>query len=76
MYNDNNRLEIVVLNRPSEVYTRYVDIPSTMNFLHRVGNVNNFSIIARKGEKAIFINRINVTEKELSKKLNDFAIQR
>jgi hypothetical protein len=54
-----NRLEILVLNRSAEIYTKYVDIPSVMGFLNRTGRPNNFSIVAHKGPKAIFIERLD-----------------
>ena len=68
-----NRLEILVLNKSAEVYTRYVDIPSVMGFLGRTGRPNNFSIVAHKGKKAIFIERLDPAT--LLKELTDFQNQ-
>lgn len=56
---NNNRLEIFVLNRPSETYLSFIDIQSTIGFLQRTGRIHNFSIAAHKGQKAIFIDRID-----------------
>ena len=68
-----NRLEILVLNKSAEIYTRYVDIPSVMGFLHRTGRPNNFAIVAHKGPKAIFIEKLDPAT--LVKILTDFQNQ-
>lgn len=54
----NNRMEILILNRSAEVYTTYADILSVMSFLNRTGRVNNFSIVAHKGPRSIFIEKL------------------
>jgi hypothetical protein len=54
----NNRLEILILNRSAEIYTSYQDILSVMSFLNRTGRVNNFSIVAHKGPRALFIDKL------------------
>ncbi len=66
-----SRIEILVLNKGAEIYTKYADIISALAFLNRVGRINNFSIVAHKGEKALFIEKIE-NPAELIKKLNDF----
>ena len=65
-----NRLEIFVLYRAAETYTKYIDIPSVMSFLNRTGRVNQFSIVAHKGGKAIYIEKLEPAT--LMKQLNDF----
>jgi hypothetical protein len=67
-----NRLEILVLNKSAEVYTRYCSIDDTISFLRRV-RIHNFSIVAHKGRKAIFIERIDPST--LVKELTDFQNQ-
>ena len=72
-----DRLEIYVLNRLSQgdgIYTTYVDIPSVMAFLNRTGHVHRFSILATKGDKSLFIRKLDPAD--LLKKLSDFMIQR
>jgi hypothetical protein len=75
MITNNDRLELLVLNKSGEVYTRYVDIPSVIAFLNRVGaRTRNYAVVAHVGKRSIFIDDIT-TEKELTKELNTFAIQ-
>ncbi len=68
-----NRLEIFVLNKPAGIFTSYVDIPSVISFLARVNRSNIFSILAHKGKKSIFIEKLDPAT--LLKELNDFNIQ-
>ena len=68
-----NRLELLVLNRSAEVYTKYCDVPSVLSFLARTGRPNNFSIVAHKGRKAIYIERLDPAT--LANELNDFQNQ-
>lgn len=68
-----NRLEIIVLNRPSGIFTTYVDIPSVLSFLARVNRSNIFSILAHKGKKSIYIEKLEPAT--LAKELNDFQNQ-
>jgi hypothetical protein len=68
-----NRLQILVLNKSAEIYTSYIDIPSVMGFLSRTGRPNNFAIVAHKGPKAIFIERLDPAT--LVKTLTDFQNQ-
>ena len=72
-YKDVNRLELLVLNKSAEVYTRYCDIPSLMAFLSRTGRPNKFAIVAHKGPKAIFIERLDPST--LIKILTEFQNQ-
>ena len=58
--NNNDRLEIIVLNRPSETYLSFIDISSALNFLRRTGRIHQFSITAHKGLKAIFFDKIDI----------------
>jgi hypothetical protein len=69
----NDRLEIIVLNTSAEVYTKYVSVDDCMNFLRRVGRTNNFSIVAHKGNKSIFIQRLDPTT--LQKELMEFQVK-
>jgi len=69
----NERLEILVLNQSAEVYTRYVDVESVLLFLRRISRVHNFSIVAHKGKKAIFIEKLEPAT--LAKVLNEFQKQ-
>lgn len=76
MITNNDRLELLVLNKSGEVYTKYVDIPSVVAFLNRVGmRIRNYAVVAHVGKRSIFINDIT-TEKELTKELYDFSLQR
>ena len=71
-----NRLKIFVLNRLSEgdgIYTTYIDIPSVMAFLNRTGHVNRFSIMAVKGKRSLYIEKLDPVS--LVKLLSDFMIQ-
>lgn len=68
-----NRLEIIVVNNPADTITRYVDVPSVISFLARVNRSNIFSIYAHKGERSIFIEKLDPAT--LLKRLNDFANQ-
>ena len=76
MITNNDRLELLVLNKSGEIYTKYIDIPSVIAFLNRVGTrIRNYAVVAHVGKCSIFIDDIT-TEKELTKELNNFAIQR
>jgi hypothetical protein len=66
-----NRLEILVLDRKNGIISNeYVDIPSMMSFLVRSGRSRSLQIVARKGEKALFIERIDMTT--IQKQLTEF----
>jgi hypothetical protein len=70
------RLKIFVMNRLSEgdgIYTTYIDVQSVMNFLHRTGRPQNFSVVATKGKRSLYIERLDAAT--LAKDLNNFAIQ-
>ena len=70
------RLKIFVLNRLSQgdgIYTTYSDVQSVMNFLHRTGRPQNFSIVATKGKRSLYLERLDAAT--LAKDLNNFAIQ-
>lgn len=69
-----NRLKLFCLNNPSETHTIYVDIPSLMSFLNRTGRPKIFSVLAVKGNKSLFIDRIN-NPYELEMALHKFATQ-
>jgi hypothetical protein len=70
---NNDRLEIIVLNKPADIHTRYVTIQDVMNFLQRVGRINIFEICAHKGRKSIFISKIDPAT--IVKELTDFQNQ-
>jgi len=71
-----DRLKIFVLNHLSQgdgIYTTYMDVQSVMNFLHRTGRPQNFSVVATKGKRSLYIERLDAAT--LAKDLNNFAIQ-
>ena len=71
-----DRLELYVLNRLSQfdgIYTAYVSIPDVMAFLNRTGHVNRFSIMAVKGKRSLYIEKLDPVS--LVKLLSDFMIQ-
>lgn len=69
-----NRLEILLLDRKNGVIcNEYIDVVSVMMFLHRTGHPNRFSVVARKGKKALFIDRVDIAT--LTKELTDFQNQ-
>jgi hypothetical protein len=71
-----NRLQILVLNKTSDrdgVYTVYVDVPSAIAFLQRTGHLNRYMIVAHKGLKSLFIEKIDPAT--ILKQLNDFQVQ-
>lgn len=71
-----DRLKIFVLNRLSQgdgIYTTYSDVQSVINFLQRTGRPQNFSIVATKGKRSLYIERLDAVT--LAKDLNNFAIQ-
>ena len=71
-----DRLKIFVLNHLSQgdgIYTTYMDVQSVMNFLHRTGRPQNFSIVATKGKRSLYIERLDAAT--LAKDLNNFTIQ-
>lgn len=69
-----NRLKLIVLNNPAEIFTTYVTVADLINFLNRTGRPRIFSVLAIKGNRSLFIDRIE-NPLELEMELNDFAIQ-
>lgn len=71
-----DRLKIFVLNRLSQgdgIYTTYSDVQSVMGFLNRTGRPQNFSIVATKGKRSLYFEKLDPAT--LAKDLNNFAIQ-
>ncbi len=69
--------EIFLLHR-DEVYLKYVDIVSVIGFFTRTGRASAYSLIARRGKKAIFIEKItnlNDLNKELTEFMTSSAVQ-
>lgn len=67
-----DRLKIYVLNHLGSgdgIFTTYVDSVSCLAFLRRQRQTNHFSIIAVKGNKTLYIEKLDAT---LIKSLNDF----
>ena len=56
----NDRLEIILLNRPSETFLIFIDVQSVLGFLRRSGRIHQFSILAHKGNKSVvFFDKID-----------------
>lgn len=71
-----NRLQIFVLNHLSEgdgIFTTYIDTTSVISFLTRVGRVNRFSVLAVKGKRSLYIEKLEPST--LLKQLTDFQNQ-
>jgi hypothetical protein len=66
-----NRIEILILDRRNGIICQeYIDAQSVLAFLHRTGHVNRFQVVVRKGEKALYIEKIDVAT--FTKTVNDF----
>lgn len=64
-------MEILVLDRRNGVIcNEYVDSTSLINFFTRTGNLRRFQVVVRKGEKALYIDQIDIVS--LPGKINDF----
>lgn len=70
----NDRLEIIVLNRPGEVFLPFTDVESAMRYFYRTGHLNNYSVFAHKGKHLFFTDRIDDVN-DLMKRLNELAIK-
>ena len=70
----NDRLEIIVLNRPGEVFLPVTDVESAMRYFYRTGHLNNYSVFAHKGKHLFFTDRIDDVN-DLMKRLNELAIK-
>jgi len=70
----NDRLEIIVLNRPGEIFLPFNDVNSTMRYFYRTGHLGNYSVFAHKGKHLLFVDKIDDVN-DLMKKLNTLAIQ-
>jgi len=70
----NDRLEIIVLNRPGGIYLSFNDVESTMRYFYRTGHLRNYSVFAHKGKYLLFVDKIDDVN-DLMKKLNTLAIQ-
>ena len=71
-----NRLQIFVLNHLSEgdgIFTTYIDTTSVISFLTRVGRVNRFSVLAVKGKRSLYIEKLDPAT--LVKTLTEFQNQ-
>jgi hypothetical protein len=66
-----NQLKIFCLNNPAEIFTTYASAPDLVSFLERTRRVNIFSILAVKGPRSLFIEKIT-NEAELIKSLTTF----
>lgn len=69
----NDRLEIIVLNRPGEVFLPFNDVDSAMRFFYRTGHLRNYSVFAHKGKHLFFVEKID-DPNDLMKRLNELAI--
>ena len=67
-----NRLKILVLHK-SGTFNEFIDIQSMLGYLHRCGHLNNFQVVATKGRRAIFFEKIDVVD--LIKDIGEFQIQ-
>jgi len=57
-----NRLELIVLDRRNGVIpNEYVDIPSLLTFLLRSGRARSLQIVARMGNRCLFVEKIDMT---------------
>ena len=57
-----DRLKIYVVNNVGGtdfIGSTYIDIPSMMNFFRRQRRINQFSIIATKGKRALHLDKID-----------------
>ena len=71
----NNRLEILVLDRRNGIISsEYIDVQSLLGFLNRSGNIRRFQVVARKGKKAIFFDRLDDLN-QLVKDIGDFQVE-
>jgi hypothetical protein len=69
-----NRIEILILDRRNGIICQeYIDAQSVLAFLNRSGHIHRFQVLVRKGEKAIYIEKIDVTN--FVTKINDFQNQ-
>lgn len=69
------KFEILVLNRRDGIIpSEFVDVPSVMSFLLRLGrNATSYSIVAHRGKKSIFVEKItNIND--LNKELTEFMV--
>lgn len=66
------KFEIFLLHR-DEIYVKYSDIQSVIGFFNRTTRANAYSVMARRGEKAIFIEKVTNLN-ELNKRLTEFMV--
>jgi hypothetical protein len=67
------KFEIYLLHR-SEIYVKYVDVPSVISFFARSFAIaRSYSVMAHRGEKAIFIEKVTDLV-SLNKKLTEFMV--
>lgn len=67
------KFEIYLLHR-SETYVKYSDVPSVINFFSRsFSYAKSCSVMARRGERAIFIEKITDIV-SLNKRLTEFMV--
>jgi len=66
------KFEIFLLHK-DEVFVKYVDIPSVINFFNRTGRAKSYSVMAHRGKKAIFIENITALA-DLNKELTEFMV--
>lgn len=66
------KFEIFLLHK-DEVYVKYADIQSVIGFFNRMSRANAYSVMARRGEKAIFFEKIENLN-DLNKRLTEFMV--
>lgn len=66
------KFEIFLLHR-DEVFVKYVDVQSVIAFFNRTGRARAYSVVARRGKKAIFIENIT-SMADLNKELTEFMV--
>lgn len=68
------RLEILVLDRRNGIISsEYIDVQSLIKYLERTGNIHRYQVVARKGKKAIYFDRLD--PHELTKEIQEFQNQ-
>lgn len=70
----NDRLEIIVLNRPGEIFLPFNNVDSAMRYFFRTGHIQNYSVFAHKGKHLLFFEKIDDVN-DLMKQLNELAIK-
>ena len=70
-----DRLKILFLDPNNGVIaSEHIDVQGALGYLHRSNRIRSLQVVAHRGKRAIYIEKIDVTT--IAQELSDFALAR